>query len=213
MRQTPDAPQGGVIVRRLSTLVGIGILLAAPVSIRAQNAAPAAVAVCMPCHGPDAPPPAPGAPPIPKLDGQHAEYLVKQLREFKAGERQNPLMVPILKNLSKRQFPAVAAHFAGQPAVRRPVENAQLAERGRALYEEGNAANGVPACIGCHLTDAVGTTRYPRLAGQRPAYIVQQLTNFKNGVRTNDRAHVMRSIAAKLSDDDMRAVAEYVAGK
>jgi cytochrome c553 len=206
-------------VRNISTVVGIigvGCLLLIPAGLRAQgDPVPAAVAVCLPCHGPamDAAPPAPGAPPIPKLDGQHIEYLVKQLRAFKAGKRKNDLMVPILAKLSSRQFPALAAHFASQPAVPRRVENAQLAERGRVLYEDGNAANGIPACVGCHLPNAVGAPRYPRLAGQRQAYVVQQLTNFKSGARTNDRAHVMRSIAAKLSDEDMRAVAEYVAGR
>jgi cytochrome c553 len=202
-------------VRTTSTLVGIGILLTVPAGLRAQGNVPAAVAVCLPCHGPalDAAPPAPGAPPIPKLDGQHAAYIIKQLREFKAGKRKNDLMVPILAKLSSRQFPALAAHFASQQAAPRPVENAQLVERGRVVYEEGKPADGVPACVGCHQSNAVGASRYPRLAGQRQTYVVQQLTNFKTGARTNDRAHVMRSIAAKLSDEDMRAVAEYVASR
>ena len=73
-------------------------------------------------------------------------------------------------------------------------------------------ASGVPACVGCHLPNGVGAPRYPRLAGQRQAYLVQQLTNFKTGARTNDRAHVMRYVAARLSDEEMKAVAEYLAG-
>src|SRR5262245_56148371 len=209
-RQMLVGRQGGAIVQRTSVLVVIGILLTIPSGLRAQGDVPAAVAVCMPCHGPaaDATPPAPGAPPFPKLDGQHPEYLVKQLREFKAGKRTNPLMAPILANLSSRQFPALAAHFASQQPAPRQVENA-LAERGRVIYEEGNVTGGVPACVGCHQPNAVGAPRYPRLAGQRQTYVVQQLTNFKSGARTNDRAHVMRHIAANLSDEDMRAVAEY----
>jgi cytochrome c553 len=202
-------------VRKVSTLVGISILLSVSAGLRAQDKAAALVAVCLPCHGPAAElaPPAPGVPPFPRLDGQHPEYLLKQLREFKAGKRKNDLMVPILANLNPRQFPALAAHFASQAPAPPPAGNAQLAERGRILYEEGNAAGGVPACIGCHLPNAVGAPRYPRLARQRPSYIVQQLTNFKTGARTNDRAHVMRSIAANLSEQDMRAVAEYLAGR
>ena len=200
---------------RVAALICIRILVAAPVGLRAQNKAPDAVAICLTCHGPAlaAAPPAPGAPPVPRLDGQHPEYLIKQLREFKAGKRKNDLMAPILANLSPRQFPALAAHFATQAPAPRRVENAPLAERGRVIYEEGRPASGVPACVGCHLPNAVGAPRYPRLAGQRPVYVVQQLTNFKQAARTNDRAHVMRSIAASLSDDDMRAVAEYVAGR
>jgi cytochrome c553 len=217
-RQILAGLQGGAIVgkvRKVPTLVGISILLTIPAGLRAQDSASAAVAVCLPCHGPavDTAPPAPGAPPFPKLDGQHPEYLVKQLREFKAGKRKNDLMVPILAKLSSKQFPALAAHFASQPLAPRRVENAQLAERGRVIYEEGTLAAGVPACVGCHLSNAVGASRYPRLAGQRQAYVVQQLTNFKSAARTNDRAHVMRSIAANLSDEDMRAVAEYVASR
>ena len=201
-------------MRKLWTLVGIGICLGASPAMRAQGNGAAAVAVCLPCHGPaaEAAPPAPGVPPFPKLDGQHADYLAKQLREFKAGKRKNDLMAPIIASLGKRQFSDLAAHFAGQTAARRTAENPQLAARGRALYEEGNQANGVPACVGCHLPNGVGNQRYPRLAGQRQAYVVQQLTNFKSGARTNDRAHVMRSVAGRLSDVEMRAVAEYVAG-
>lgn len=200
-------------MRKVSTLVGMSIVLAAPLPLRAQGTGPAAVAVCMPCHGPavDTAQLPPGAPPIPTLDGQHAEYLEKQLREFKAGRRKNDLMAPILANMSKRRFPELAAHFASQPPARRTVETPQLAERGRALYEQGNAATGVPACVGCHLPNGVGTPRYPRLAGQRQTYVVQQLTNFKKRARTNDRAHVMRNIAGNLSDEEMVAIAEYLA--
>jgi len=214
-RQLPGARKEASIVRNFSTLVGIGVLLSIPSGIRAQDKMAAAVAVCLPCHGPagDAAAMAPGAPPLPKLDGQHSEYLVKQLREFKAGKRKNDLMAPILAKISPREFPALAAHFASQTPTALAAGNAQLAERGRVLYEEGNTAKGVPACIGCHLPNAVGAPRYPRLARQRQSYIVQQLMNFKTGARTNDRAHVMRSIAANLSEEDMRAVAEYLAGR
>jgi len=202
-------------VRNVSLLVGVAMLLTASSGLEAQDKTAAAVAICLTCHGPalDTVPPVPGAPPIPRLDGQHAEYLLKQLREFKAGKRRNDLMVPVLKALSPRQFPALATQFASRTAAVRPVENAPLAERGRILYEEGKPASGIPACVACHQPNGAGAPRYPRLAGQRQAYVVQQLTNFKQGARTNDRAHVMRSIAAKLTDDDMRALAEYVAGR
>ena len=92
------------------------------------------------------------------------------------------------------------------------MENPELAARGKVLYEEGNRVTGVPGCIGCHLPDGVGSQRYPRLAGQRQAYIVQQLTAFKSGTRSNDRARVMRLVAGRLTDEEIRAVAEYVAG-
>lgn len=200
-------------MRRVSTLVGMSIVLAAPLTLRAQTTGPASVVVCLPCHGPaiDTAQLPPEAPPIPTLDGQHAEYLEKQLREFKAGRRKNALMAPILANMSKGRFRELAAHFASQTPVPRAVQNPQLVERGRVLYEQGNETTGVPGCVGCHLPNGVGTPRYPRLAGQRQTYIVQQLTNFKNRVRTNDRAHVMRNIAGNLSDEEMVAIAEYLA--
>ena len=92
------------------------------------------------------------------------------------------------------------------------MENQELAARGKVLYEEGNRATGVPGCIGCHLPEGEGSQRYPRLAGQRQAYTVQQLMDFKSGTRSNDRARVMRFVAGRLTDEEMRAVAEYLAG-
>jgi cytochrome c553 len=200
-------------VRRFSTLVSLSLVLVSP-ALRAQSTTPVALTACLTCHGPasEAASLPPDAAPIPRVGGQHAEYLVKQLRDFKAGKRRSDLMVPMLAKIGNRQLRELAAHFASQVPALSAAENSQLAERGRALYEQGNTAAGVPACVGCHLPNGVGAPRYPRLAGQRQAYVVQQLTNFKKSARTNDRAHVMRSIAANLSDEEMRAVAEYVAG-
>ena len=92
------------------------------------------------------------------------------------------------------------------------MESPEAATRGKALYEEGNRATGVPACVGCHQANGAGHEKYPRLAGQRQAYTVQQLTEFKSGARSNDRAHVMRAVAARLTDNEIKAVAEYLAG-
>jgi len=115
-------------------------------------------------------------------------------------------------SLKKSQIRAMAAHFASQTPARGAAENPELAARGKALYEEGNRTTGVPACVGCHLPAAVGSQRYPRLAGQRQAYTVQQLTEFKTGARSNDRAHVMRTLAGRLTEEEIRAVAAYLAG-
>jgi cytochrome c553 len=198
-------------VRRFSTaLVGMSLVLVSP-ALRAQRAEPAALAACLTCHGPAAEaaalPPGPLA--IPRVSGQHVEYLAKQLREYKAGKRKSDLMVPMLAKISNGQLRELAAHLANQTPARPAAQSSPLVERGRALYEQGNPA--VPACVGCHLANGVGAPRYPRLAGQRQAYVVQQLLNFKQGARTNDRAHVMRSIAANLSEDEMMAIAEYLA--
>ena len=155
---------------------------------------------------------APGAPAFPKLDGQHAAYLDKQLREYKTGKRKSAVMAPLLGALKKQQIPGMAAHFASQAPARGAVENPELAARGKVLYEEGNRATGVPGCVGCHLPNGAGYQRYPRLSGQPQTYIVQQLVDFKSGARSNDRARVMRAVAGRLTDEEIRAVAEYLAG-
>jgi cytochrome c553 len=202
-------------VRTWWTLVAMGIcLLGAAPQVRAQGAESSSVTACLPCHGGGAAaaPAAPGAPAFPTLDGQHADYLEKQLREYKSGKRKSAVMAPLIGTLKKQQIRAIAAHFATQIPARGAVENSELAARGKVLYEEGNRATGVPGCVGCHLPGAVGYQRFPRLAGQRQTYTVQQLAEFKSGARNNDRAHVMRAVAARLTDEEIRAVAEYLAG-
>ena len=183
--------------------MGMCLLGASPV-VWAQGAESITVTACLPCHGGGAAA-APGAPAFPTLDGQHAAYLDKQLREYKSGKRKSAIMAPLIAALKKQQIPAMAAHFASQTPARGAVENPELAARGKVLYEEGNRATGVPACVGCHLPNGVGYQRYPRLAGQRQAYIVQQLAEFKSGARSNDRAHVMRALAGRLTDEEMQS--------
>jgi cbb3-type cytochrome c oxidase subunit III len=199
-------------VRKLRTLVSLAVwLVGISPSSWAQGAAPITETACVPCHGVGAAA-AQAAPNFPKLDGQHAAYLEKQLREYKAGKRKSQIMAPIIAALKKQQISGMATHFASQAPARGAVQNAQLAASGKVLYEEGNRATSVPGCVGCHLANGAGSERYPRLAGQPQAYIVQQLTDFKSGTRSNDRAHVMRAVAGRLTDEEIRAVAEYVAG-
>jgi cytochrome c553 len=199
-------------VRTVCRLVGMGLLvLVFPPLAWAQGAGELTVSACLPCHAGGAAGPQ-AAPTFPKLDGQHAAYLEKQLREYKSGKRKSDIMAPIFGALKKQQIPGMAAHFASQTPSRGAVENQELAARGKVLYEEGNRASGVPGCIGCHMANGEGSPRYPRLAGQRQAYAVQQLMDFKSGKRSNDRAHVMRALAGRLTDDEIRAVAEYLAG-
>jgi len=199
-------------VRRSGTLVVMVMwLLVFSPPVLAQGAGAVTVTACTACHGSGA-----GAtqtaPNFPKLDGQHAAYLDKQLREYKSGKRKSAIMAPIITALKKQQIPEMAKHFAAQTPARAAAPNTQPAAAGKVLYEEGNRAKGVPGCIGCHLPDGAGHERYPRLAGQPEAYIVQQLTEFKSGARSNDRAHVMRAVAGRLTDDEIKAVAEYLAG-
>lgn len=204
-------PQGGITVRTSWTLAGIVMWLGAAPAVWAQGIGSETVLPCLPCHG-GATVTAPGAPPFPKLDGQHAAYLDKQLREYKSGKRKGAIMPALIRNLKTQQLRLMAAHYASQTPARTAVEDPQLAARGKVLYEEGNRATGVPACVGCHLANGVGHQRYPRLAGQLQAYTVQQLLEFKSGARNNDRARVMRAVAGRLTDEEIRAIAEYVAG-
>jgi len=201
------------MVRTFGTVIGMVVwLLGISPPLSAQQAAgPITVTACAPCHG-GGTAATQAAPNFPKLDGQHAAYLDKQLREYKSGKRKSAVMAPIIAALKKQQIPEMAQHFASQSPSRGTAQNSQLASAGKALYEQGNRATGVPGCVGCHLPDGAGSERYPRLAGQAPAYIVQQLTEFKSGTRSNDRAHVMRAVAGRLTDEEIRAVAEYLAG-
>jgi cytochrome c553 len=200
---------GGITVRILRTLVGMGLLVLGLTSVAWAQAqgGQLTVTACAACHGG-----ATAAPAFPTLDGQQAAYLDKQLREYKAGKRKSTIMAPVIATLKKQQIPAMVAHFAGQTPARSAMENPELAGRGKTLYEDGNRRTGVPGCVGCHQANGAGYQKYPRLAGQRQAYTVQQLTDFKSGARTNDRAHVMRAVAGRLTDDDIKAVAEYLAG-
>ena len=199
-------------MRKLGTLVSLAAWLGGiSTTSWAQGATPITETACVACHGAGAAA-AQAAPNFPKLDGQHAEYLEKQLREYKSGKRKTQVMAPIITALKKQQISGMATHFAKQTPARGVAQNPQLAAAGKALYEEGNRATGVPGCVGCHLPDGAGHERYPRLAGQPQAYIVQQLTDFKSGTRSNDRAHVMRAVAGRLTDEEIRAVAEYLAG-
>jgi cytochrome c553 len=198
-------------VRKLGTLVGMVIwLLGASPLLWAQAAGPITVTACAPCHG--AGTVATQAPNFPKLDGQHAAYMDKQLREYMSGKRKSGVMAPVIAALKKQQISGMAKHFASQTPARGAVQNSQLAALGKVLYEEGNRATNVPGCVGCHLPDGAGSERYPRLAGQPQAYIVQQLMDYKSGTRSNDRAHVMRAVAGRLTEEQIRAVAEYLAG-
>jgi cytochrome c553 len=198
-------------VRISWTVVGVVMWLGAAPVVWAQGTAPDMVMACIPCHR-AAVPATPGVPPLPRLDGQQAAYLDKQLREYKSGKRKGAVMPALIRTLKPQQLSVMAAHFASQAPAQGAVESPELAARGKAIYEEGNRASGVPGCVGCHLPEGVGHQRYPRLAGQLQAYVVQQLLEFKSGARSNDRAHVMRAVAARLTDEEIKAVAEYVAG-
>lgn len=146
----------------------------------------------------------------PRLAGQNAQYLAKQLANFKSGERKSSAMRPMVTGLSPQDMHAVALYFSRQRAEPHAPGDPQLAARGKAIYQQGGKATDVAACVGCHGERAHGSERLPRLAGQVAAYLETQLRSFGSRERTNDNA-VMHTIAARMTDDEIGSVAAYLA--
>jgi cytochrome c553 len=184
----------------------------------AQDAAKAqniAAQVCAACHAADGNSIAPANP---KIAAQIPEYLHKQLADFKAQggkkpARESPIMMPMVANLSEADMKGLAAFYAGQKLKPAAAADKNLAALGQKLWRGGNAATGVPACAGCHGPAGAGIpAQYPRLAGQYAEYIASQLKAFKEGGRANDPNGMMRGVTARMSEREIRAVAEYAAG-
>lgn len=171
--------------------------------------------VCAACHAAD------GNSAIsanPSLAGQHPEYTFKQLRNFKSqggkpAERNNGVMAGMVANLSEDDMKNLAAHFAIQKPKSRAAKDAALIKQGELIYRGGIAAKGVAACASCHAPNGAGMpAQFPRVAGQHSEYTATQLKAFRAGQRANDPAQMMRLVAAKLSDQEISAVSEYIAG-
>jgi len=149
----------------------------------------------------------------PKLAGQHPEYLYKQLTNFKSGERANAVMSGMAGMLSDADMHAVAEYFSKQTLNLGQAKTNGAESLGEKIYRAGIQANNVPACAACHGPSGDGLpVKYPRLGGQHSEYVLNQLRQFRLGTRANDEAKVMRTIAAKLTDQEMEAVADYIQG-
>ena len=168
-------------------------------------------AVCGACHGPDGNSLVPN---FPKLAGQGERYLLKQLHEIKDGKRVVLEMTGLLNPLTDQDMADIAAYYAGQKASV-GTSDPGLVAQGEALFRGGKLDQGMPACIGCHSPDGAGVAAagFPHLGGQHADYIKKQLTAFREGERTNDGdTQVMRTVAAKLSNQDIEALAAYIQG-
>lgn len=166
--------------------------------------------VCGGCHAVDG---NSSAPAYPSLAGQHPEYLAKQLREFRSGARKNAIMAPNAAKLTDAEILDLAAHYSVQQPKPRLAKDAALVAEGLKIYKGGNAGSGVPACASCHGPAGSGIpVQFPRLAGQHAKYVQSQLKNFRSGDRANDGGKMMQVIARKLTDQEMKAVAEYISG-
>jgi len=149
---------------------------------------------------------------FPKLAGQHANYIAKQLENFKSGIRKSTAMADMSSRLSADDMLALGQYFESKPVEPEAVKDTDLAAVGRYLFNSGNKYSGVPACASCHGKDGLGSANLPRLAGQYASYIETQLTLFNQRERTNDNA-VMHAIVSKMTPLEMAAVATYISGK
>ena len=201
-----------LLVSLLLTLGVSGIAQAASTAVVGDAAAgQAKTAVCGACHGPDGNSMAPN---FPKLAGQGDRYLLKQLHEIKDGKRQVLEMTGLLANLNDQDLADIAAYYSSQKGSVGAADPALVAQ-GEALFRGGNLEKDMPACIGCHSPDGQGLAAagFPHLGGQHASYIEKQLTDFREGDRTNDGdSMIMRGIAAKMSNKDIKALASYIQG-
>lgn len=200
-----------LIVSLLLTLGVTGGANAAGTIVGDAAAGQAKAAVCGACHSPDGNSVAPN---FPKLAGQGERYLSKQMHDIKDGKRTVLEMTGLLTNLSDQDLADIAAYFASQKGSIGAADP-QLVERGRALFNGGDLSQGLPACTGCHSPNGAGLAAagFPHLGGQHAQYVTKQLTDFREGNRTNDGdATTMRTIASKLSNKDIAALASYIQG-
>jgi cytochrome c553 len=163
---------------------------------------------CFLCHGADG---ESSSPVFPRLAGQNASYVARQLADYKSGKRRSTTMQPMVEDLGPQDFAALGAWYATRPTHVHPVEDNELSQVGRFVYLRGNPYTGVAACAGCHGEGGHGTDLLPRLAGQHAQYVENQLKQFNKRERTNDNA-VMHTIASKLSELEMKAVSSYLSG-
>ncbi len=210
-------PSPGPTDMKSSLALIVAVLIAGPTLAAEEKAAfkpdPAkgqaiSTQVCGACHTADG---SRGLPANPILQGQHPEYLVKQLTEFKEGKRKNAVMNGMAATLSDDDMRHVAAFYASKkakPGAARDKETIRLGER---IWRGGIADKSVPACAGCHGPTGSGIpAQYPRLASQHGDYLAAQMTAFRSGARANSAQ--MTAIAAKLSDLELKAVSDYAAG-
>lgn len=207
-------------------IVACAALWAPVAAMAAETAAPAKVdlakaqqivtTICAACHGADG---NSAAPANPNLAGQGADYITLQLAHFKEGVRVNPIMQGMIAPVDPADFRALGVYFSQQKPKGQVAKDPAQVTAAQKLYRGGDAAAGIPACSSCHLPNGAGIPKkYPRVAGQYADYAYAQLKAFKAGERGADKGgkdlngRVMAAIAARMSDAQMKAVADYMAG-
>ena len=195
----------------LAAILALGISTTASAQVGDAASGAQLITACNACHGESGNQMViPGAA---KIGGQHAQYLLKQLQDIKAGTREITLMAGQLNNFDDQDLADIAAYYASQQAPSGAAQADSL-ELGQTLYRSGNADLGVAACTACHSPTGSGNAGagYPALSGQDAAYMETQLRAFRDGTRNNDLASVMRSNVERLTDAEIRALASYVSG-
>jgi cytochrome c553 len=204
-----------LVVSMVAALAATSAFANAPAAAPASKGDPKAAEtivnqVCAGCHAAD------GNSMVaanPSLAGLNSEYINKQLTDFKSGARKNAIMSGMVASLSPQDMLNLAAYFSAQQPKPGTSKDQQLALIGQKIYRGGVLGAGVPACASCHGPQGKGIpVQFPRLAGQHSEYIYTQLNAFRVGERANDGAKMMRTIAAKMTDADMKAVASYIQG-
>ena len=206
-------------MKPLALLLSSLLLGASATGAQAADAAPAAKPdiakgqaisnnVCVSCHANDG---SRGSPANPIIQAQHPAYIAKQLANYKAGDRKNPIMQGIAATLSPEDMKNVAAFYATKSYKPGFAKNKEFAQLGERIYRGGIAERSIPACAGCHAPNGAGIpAEYPRLGGQHADYTEAQLVAFRAGQRTNSLQ--MTQIAAKMNDREIKAVSDYLAG-
>jgi cytochrome c553 len=198
-------------IKAISAIVGIaGSIALIGVTQAADDAtkgASIATEVCAGCHGAD------GnsiATTFPKLAGQQKVYLLRELKDYKSGKRVSEIMAPLVATLSEDDLSNLAAYYAKQKPAPGVAGDAKLLSVGKNLYLKGNSKTDVPSCDSCHEEDGSGSGKFPRVAGQHVDYALDQFRLYATGKRTNG-ARVMQAVAERMTEEETRAVAEYMA--
>ena len=196
----------------LTTLSVATALICGPAHAQGDAAAgeQKASTICLACHGPMGNSVVPN---WPKLAGQHPEYIYKQLKNFKDGAREDPQMTPMALPLTDADMLNVAAYYSAQTQSGGAADPAMV-DLGERVYRGGNAATGVPACSGCHGPAGMGQglAKFPRISGQHADYTQLTLTKFRDNARANDPNGMMRGVAARMTDQEIAAVSQYLQG-
>jgi cytochrome c553 len=197
------------LVAALSLVAALG-WTSSVLAAGSKEAGQAKAATCSACHGMD------GnslSPEWPNLAGQGEVYIVRQLKAFHAGQRQNVLMSPMAAILSDQDMADLAAYFSSQ-TVRGGEADPSKFKAGQRVYRSGNVNAQVMACAGCHGPDGRGNAPagFPAIHGQHSTYVAAQLRAYKSGARSTDPNQMMRTVAASLSEDEIDAVASFIQG-